>query len=306
MKTSKILSIFLGLALFLTSSLSISSDVYAEESEYDASTTKESKLYNITIQGTVSGWSFKRTGILTLSPTVSNAVSTNGINPKEVTIISGNPIINPDRGAIQFSTNNYFFNGAHYIDTAYVTLAGDCGDIKVDSKQETFLSSLNFFTVSSGFAAPAYQIYSGTINGCIDRRSRTVSGNIDVRGEVPPFSGMRSTYKASFTGQFAGTGNFNDVISTSETDGFMNVFVTLRLDASFGNNARKSISRRDIRKLQNAVLEKLNPGDVLAVKRLKYAPTMIMKINASALEELDTFPEVSEITTISSAFRIPQ
>ncbi len=291
--------------LIISTLLPINFTACAGESEFGASTTKESKLYNITIQGSVSGWSFKRTGLLTLSPTVSNAVSTNGINPKEVTIISGNPINNPERGAIQFSTNNYFFNGAHYIDTAYVSLSGDCGDIKVDSKQETFLSSLNFFNATSS-GSSLYQIYSGTINGCIDRKSRTVSGNIDVRGEVPPFSGLRSTYKASFTGQFAGTGNFNDVISTSETDGFMNVVVTLKVDASFSNNARKSISRREIRKLQNAVLEKLNPDDVCAVTRLKYAPTMLIRVNENALQELGTFPEVSEITTISSTFRIPQ
>lgn len=297
---------FIVLLLIFSTFSPVDFIVYAGESENDAGTTKESKLYNITIRGTVSGWSFTRSGILTLSPTVSNAISTNGINPKEVTIISGNPITNPDRGAIQFSTNNYFLNGAHYIDTAYVSLSGGCCNIKVDSKQETFLSSLNFFTVSSGFTALPYQIYSGTINGCVDRKSKKISGNIDLRGEVPPFSGMRSTYKASFTGQFAGTGNFDNMIATSETDGFTNVVVMLKLDASFVNNPRKSFCRREIRKLQNAVLEKLNPDDVVAAKRLKYAPTILLRIKENALQALGTFPEVSEITTTSSTFKIPQ
>lgn len=291
-----------AILLIFSTFLPVSFFAYSGEPEYAVRTTKESKLFNITIQGTVSGWSFTRSGILVLSPAVTDA-TTNDINLVEVVISSGDPIIHPERGAIQFATNNYFLWGIDPFDVVNMSISGNCVTVRPDPDYKDL--NLNYFNASSGLFAIPYQIYTGTIEGCVNKKSKTVSGHINVKGKTS-ISGESASYVADFEGQFAGTGNFNEVISTSETDGFMNVVVTLKLDASFGNNARKSISRREIRKLQNAVLEKLNPGDVLAVKRLKYMPTMIMKINASALEELDTFLEVSEITTISSILRIPQ
>lgn len=298
MKASKILSIFFGHALFLTSFLPISSDLYAEEFQNSIVKTQGSRLFNITIDGTVSGWPFSRTGILMLAPTFSN-----DDNPVEVVIVSGDPLAHPERGAIQFATNDFFLEGATHFDLAFVSISGNCVSIRPDPEYR--MMTLNIFNVNSGLTATPYMIYSGTINGCIDRRARTVSGHINVEG-TPYYYGNSASYVADFEGQFAGTGNIDNVISTAEAEEFMNVVIALKMDASFSNNLRKSISRREIRKLQNAVLEKLNPDDVLAVKRLKYTPKMIMKVNANALEALDTFPEVDDIAKISSTFTIPQ
>ncbi|MDN3514203.1 MAG: hypothetical protein NG747_07370 [Candidatus Brocadia sp.] len=293
---------FFVLLLVFSAFLPVSFVTYAGESEYAVRTTNESRLFNITIQGTVSGWSFTRTGILVLSPTVTDA-TTNDINFVEVVISSGDPIIHPERGAIQFATNNYFLWGIDPFDVVNMSKSGNCITVNPDLDYKDL--NLNYFNVSSGLFAIPYQIYSGTIEGCVDKKSKTVSGHINVIGKTS-MSGESASYVANFEGQYIGKGNFDNLMSMPETDGFMNVFVTLKLDVSFDNNSRKSFYRREIRKLQNAVLEKLNPDDVVATKRLTYAPTMLLRINENALQELITFPEVSDVTTISSAFRMPQ
>lgn len=301
MKTSKILSIFFGYALFFTSSLPFSSNLHAEESQGSIVKTPRSKLFNITINGTVSGWPFSRTGILMLAPTFDSN-GTNDVNPVEVVIVSGEPLgTRPERGAIQFATNDFFLEGSTHFDLALVSVSGNCVSIQPDPEYR--MMTPNVFNVNSGITAIPYMIYSGNINGCVDRRARTVSGHINVEGS-PYYYGNSASYVADFEGQFAGTVDYDNLISTNEINQFQNIIVSLKMDESI-NDKHKSIYRREIRKLQTAVLEKLNNNDVLTIKRFKYTPTMLMKVTEHALQELVTFPEVDDITNISSAFRVP-
>jgi hypothetical protein len=135
--------------------------------------------YNITLQGIVLGRPFARQGVLAFTTPLGSAGTTNGPNPIEVAIVSGNPPVTPETGAIQFTTNTLLLGGRAAIDMAYVTVANNCAVVRPDPNLSAV--GLNVFNALSG-VTDVYQIFSGTIQICSNDNFQTITGSINVLG----------------------------------------------------------------------------------------------------------------------------
>ena len=78
-------------------------------------------VWEAIIQGEVQGQRFQRQAFVYLTTPLSSAGTMNGANPFEVAIISGNPPVTPEPGAIWFSTNAALLGGTEALDLAYVS-----------------------------------------------------------------------------------------------------------------------------------------------------------------------------------------
>jgi hypothetical protein len=193
--------------------LACRSDVPPTEGSHQQNTTGSgdpvayagtANFYNITSQGTVLGRPFARQGILAFTTPIPIG-TTNGANPFEVVIVSGNPAISPEIGAIQFTTNTFLFGGPGAVDMAYVSFANNCAFINPDSRISA--TGLNVFNALSGLAADVYQIFAGTIQICSRNTFQTISGSINVLGTGPIFH-SNSPYQATVSGSFSGSEQF--------------------------------------------------------------------------------------------------
>lgn len=155
-------------------------------------------LYQITISGVASGWSFSRAGYLGLASTIDRTnASRNGINRIEVGIVSGNPAVSPERGAIQFATNTGMLGAPSQLDITKVTVSGRKITIKM-APNIAFASSYAVFNVSSGLAADMYFITSGTIVLKLSRNLKSVRGSIKLVGRGALYG--YASYSATFSG----------------------------------------------------------------------------------------------------------
>jgi hypothetical protein len=162
--------------------------------------------YNITLQGIVLGRSFARQGVLAFTtPLIGSAGTTNGPNPFEVAIVSGNPPVTPETGAIQFTTNTLLLGGKAAIDMAYVSVANNCAVVRPDPNLSAV--GLNVFNALSGLTADMYQIFSGTIQICSNDNFQTITGSINVLGTGAIFH-SNTPYQARLSGRFAGSQQF--------------------------------------------------------------------------------------------------
>lgn len=161
--------------------------------------TGTARLYNITISGTVSGWSFTRTGVLLLGDTPITKVTVNGVNPKEIAIISGN-IATGGRGVIQFTTNSIWINGSRTLkDLAYVTLSNNCVYVRPDDRL-TYVGINSFWVGGSLISSVPYLIDYGSINICPSSDYKRISGSINLFGTA--YYTGRASYKATITGYY--------------------------------------------------------------------------------------------------------
>ncbi len=162
-----------------------------------------SLVYEVTISGSVSGRPFTRTGYVVLSPSITN-VTTNGINPLDVWLTSGNPLAAPEVGAISFATNNLYLGSLSRVDLAYVSYDGASRTITVQPDPNYAGLGANVFNNSSGLLGGIYQIYAGTMQLQLSEDARAITGSIGVVGKGAYYY-TQVPYQGTITGRFVGT-----------------------------------------------------------------------------------------------------
>ncbi|MGI5327701.1 Hsp70 family protein [Actinomadura nitritigenes] len=165
----------------------------------DAGGIKEG-TYSVSLTGTVSGQTFRRTAQLQVMPTVTRVGTTNGVNPIEVCLRSGFPAGTPEVGAIWFGTNTACFpeRGAQ-LDMTTVEMSGDTVTVRPDARIAA--TGLNQFTASGNYIyACLYQPVSGTMT--VSFSGGSPSGELDINGYSGPCQavGTNTAYTARFTG----------------------------------------------------------------------------------------------------------
>lgn len=158
-------------------------------------------IYNVTLQGASSGWSFMRLGKMALAPTAATYGTTNGVNPFDVLIISGNVWGTGGIGAISFATNTALIGGVAKVDLAYMSYnQTTCKlDIRVDNRLgQTFGSA---FTSKSGITAQPWAVQGGSAVLQFSKDLKTVKGTLDLVGRGSLYG--NASYRASVNGSFS-------------------------------------------------------------------------------------------------------
>jgi hypothetical protein len=159
------------------------------------SKARKTPVWQVVVSGTASGHPFRRSALVALAPTQTR-VTTNGVNPVDVCLISGTPSVQPQPGAIHFSSNSACYGYRSRMDMGSVRVSGGTVAFAPDSRlSATFV---NNHTASYGITACIYYPVSG-------QESFTFYSNGVVRGSVA-YSGFAgfgcgwSTYIASVAG----------------------------------------------------------------------------------------------------------
>lgn len=160
--------------------------------------------YRVRTTGTVAGSvQYDRTGWLVVaSPAITRSGTSNGVNPVDLFLITGNPGTNPEAGAIEWATNSTLHDLAHgsstssraRLDTSSMGCTGtnlanlQC-NIAID--QQNSLSDLqNNFNTSSGVLGDIYRVYSGRMA----LRFVNSNGTLRVAGQTDTWLGRGALY----------------------------------------------------------------------------------------------------------------
>ncbi|WP_372670877.1 hypothetical protein [Amycolatopsis kentuckyensis] len=166
-------------------------------SETEEARSTASGSYDVTISGSVSGHSFRRSATLRVVGTISSSGSTNDVNPVDVCLVSGNPAAQPQPGAIRFGSNSGCLPGSGAADLDLASVEADGGSITVEPVENIAATGGNVFTASSSIAACPYYPVSGRLRVTID--DGDVSGSIEVTGYGGAFC-PSTTYDAKISG----------------------------------------------------------------------------------------------------------
>jgi hypothetical protein len=164
-------------------------------------------LWNVVLQGESQGVSFQRQASVAITTPIDPSGSTNGANPFEVLIVSGDPGANPESGAIWFSTNSALLGGQAQVDMAYVDFDPNQSLLYVRPDPSLSAVGINVFNAYSGVTADVYQIFDGAIYLWSQDGFTTIEGWIDILGTGAIFH-SNTSYRAYFSGSFAGSGSF--------------------------------------------------------------------------------------------------
>lgn len=177
-----------------------SSETTTEEetttSETEAASRTPSGSYDVTLSGSVSGTSFRRSATLRIVETISSTGTTNDVNPVDVCLVSGNPAGQPQPGAIWFGSNSGCAPGAGaaHLDLATVDVDGDT--VTVEPVENMAATGGNVFTSSSSITACPFFPVSGRLRVTA---GGSVSGRIEVTGYGGAFCG-KTVYEATISG----------------------------------------------------------------------------------------------------------
>ncbi|MEU5258261.1 hypothetical protein [Amycolatopsis sp. NPDC021455] len=184
-----------------TSTSETTTEETTTEEETTTSETTEaprtpSGSYDVTISGSVSGTSFRRSATLRIVETISSTGTTNDVNPVDVCLVSGNPAGRPQPGAIWFGSNSGCVPGAGaaHLDLATVEVDGDT--VTVEPVENMAATGGNVFTSSSSIAACPFFPVSGRLRVTA---GGGVSGSIEVTGYGGAFCG-NTVYNATISG----------------------------------------------------------------------------------------------------------
>jgi hypothetical protein len=169
-------------------------------------------VYNIVIEGVVSGTPFQRTGqLLVTHQPVSQVTASNLF---DILLVSGDPWGFPDTGSIQFTSNSAMVGQAHVplVGQIHVPLATVIADpatgVIIARTQPDFAvhsGGANGFNAHSGFIAPFYFIMYGEMQMQTLDRWQTITGIIEALGSSEAFN-PTTPYQAQFAGTYAGEG----------------------------------------------------------------------------------------------------
>jgi hypothetical protein len=163
--------------------------------------------WSITIQGKSNGKVFQRQGLLFITQSASTAGTRNQANPLEVFLTSGNPVTNPQSGAIWFMTNNVMIGSRAQIDLAFVAFDTHTNTITVVPDPSVSAVGANGFNSHSGLLANLYQIFDGSMQIQFQDNFKTISGTVDLLGTGAIFH-SNTRYTAQISGTFVGQGVF--------------------------------------------------------------------------------------------------
>jgi hypothetical protein len=164
-------------------------------------------VWEAIIQGEVQGQRFQRQAFVYLTTPLSSAGTMNGANPFEVAIISGNPPVTPEPGAIWFSTNSALRGGTAALDLAYVSYDPTQALILLQPDPNLSATGLNVFTAFPGVTADIYQIFGGSIYLWSQDGFATILSQINILGTGAIFH-SNTPYVAFLSGRFIGSGSF--------------------------------------------------------------------------------------------------
>ena len=153
-------------------------------------------VWKITITGHAGGNAFSRTGALALAPTQTR-VTTNGVNPIDVCLVSGNPPVAPQIGAIDLSSNAACYNYRSKIDMGWVKVTKGTLTFTPDSRLGA--TYINNHTDAAGLLACLYYPVSGSASYTFYSNG-TVRGTIKYNGFGGAGCGW-SSYVATVTGR---------------------------------------------------------------------------------------------------------
>jgi hypothetical protein len=154
--------------------------------------------YQVTLTGTVSGNSFRRTASLRLIPTVAKVGTNNGVNSIDLCLRSGFPAGVPEIGAIWFGSNSGCFNAPAQLDMVYLEETGNTVTMRPDSRIAA--TGANSWTPGSGVVACIYYPIDGSASFTFSGAS--VSGSIALRGYSSPTC-SNSDYRATVAGSLS-------------------------------------------------------------------------------------------------------
>lgn len=170
--------------------------------------------YRIDIAGQTDRGEFARPGDFYVFPTldVSGANFDNGVNARDIGLLSGNPSATPEQGAIWFATNNGAFDlmglqtttGDALIDVAFVEVDEATGVIGIAlDPNATPTVHLNTMNARGGLTANVYQLLEGAMHLQFTNAGQEVVGEIQFIGNgfIEPGT---SPYQARFEGVVAG------------------------------------------------------------------------------------------------------
>lgn len=195
-----------ALIAILVTSISVFSPAQATTPKASASAAARSFLrYQVTITGSAGGRAFTRTGTLTVTSTITNVGTTNGVNPLDVVLTSGTPVTSPQTGAIQYATNTYLLGGSAQLDMSYVSYNQSTRTISIQPDGRLAATGLNCFNVANGLTASLYLVNSGQMNVTLSSNGQRVTGTINFVGYA---FGPGLPYQATISGQLVQQGTF--------------------------------------------------------------------------------------------------
>lgn len=153
--------------------------------------------YDVTLSGSVSGHSFRRSATLRVVDTISSSGTTNDVNPVDVCLISGSPAGQPQPGAIRFGSNTGCLPGSSSADLDLASVDTDGDTITVEPVENMAATGGNVFTSSSSVAACPFFPKSGRLRVTVG--DGDVSGSIEVTGYGGAFCG-NTVYDAKISG----------------------------------------------------------------------------------------------------------
>jgi PKD repeat protein len=162
-------------------------------------------LYKINMSGFTPNANFERQGDMLIGPTIIGAGGANfnnGINDREIGIVSGFPAGFPQAGALWFFSNTalcqYMNTGCNSIqanaalDITFTEIDENLGYLKFTldgviydnvGAGNALVAELNTFTATNNFiSGQIYQVIQGTIEVYFDNGGESVSGVIDIQG----------------------------------------------------------------------------------------------------------------------------
>lgn len=178
------------------------SETTTDEETTTTSETEEARRsatgsYDVTISGSVSGHSFRRSATLRVVETISSAGTTNDVNPVDVCLVSGNPAGQPQPGAIRFGSNTGCLPGSGAADLDLASVDSDDGTITVEPVENMAATGGNLFTSSSSIAACPFFPVSGRLRVTVD--DGDVSGSVEFTGYGGALCGT-TAYDAKISG----------------------------------------------------------------------------------------------------------
>lgn len=178
----------------------------AQEETPPASSGSTYSAWAVSIKGESQGQSFDRQGLLIIThQPIATEGTTNGANPFEVFLISGNPGASPESGAIWLTTNTALADSRAQLDMAFVSFDASTQIITIQPDPDISATGLNGFNAYSGLVAQLYQIFGGAMQVQSQDQFQTITGSIEILGTTSLFH-SDTLYSAQLNGTYIGDG----------------------------------------------------------------------------------------------------
>jgi hypothetical protein len=174
--------------------------------------------YAVRMTGVSPNEQFDRVAQLLVTPPVdtTGANFNNGVNARDVALVSGFPAGTPEAGAIWYATNTALYRAAGIsasddivnaaLDVAFVDADEQASVLRVipDGPDNALAAQLNTFTARTSLFASIFVVIEGVLQLQFSADATQVSGVMDFGG-VPPTGGAndRSQLRANLAGSVA-------------------------------------------------------------------------------------------------------